>query len=111
MAKATSKTPAKKAEKKPAPAKKAAAKTRSVSVSIEQSCENVLKTLQTLGLDPQLQADLEWCLGSYRADQNPAGLYEMAGRALVLFTAEKKKKTKGITAKVVSDLEKAVAGR
>jgi hypothetical protein len=109
MAKATSKTPAKKAVKKPA--KKAAAKPRTVSPSIEKSCENVLKTLQSLNIDPQLQADLQWCLGSYRADQNPAGLYEMAGRALAVLTEEKKKKTKGVPAKLVNDLEKALAGR
>jgi len=107
MAKATSKTPAKKAEKKPA--KKAAAKPKKVSVSIEKTCEEALKALRTLNLEPQLQADLEWCLGSYRADQNPAGLYEMAGRALILFVEEKKKKTKGVTAKLVGDLEKALA--
>lgn len=101
MAKATAKTPAKKVAKTAAKPK---AKTSS-GISIEKLCKDALLKLQGLGIEQQLQADLEWCLGSYDHDKNPSGLYEMAERALSVFKAEKAKKTKGITAKTVLDLE------
>ncbi len=102
MAKTATKTPAK------APAKKASAKTTTVSASnpIVKTSEAALKKLKDLGIDSQLQADLEWCIGSYKADKNPIGLYEMARRTLVVF--KDNKNTKGVTAKLISDLEKVV---
>lgn len=107
MAKTPSKTPAKTAPKKAA----AAPKTKTVSLSIEKACEDALSKLKDLGLDPKLQADIEWCLGSYKADKNPAGLFEMAEKALQVFMTEKEKKTKGVTAKLTGDLEKVLKGR
>lgn len=107
MAKAPVKSAAKTAPKKAA----AAPKVKAVSSSIEKACEEALKKLQELGIDAQLQADLEWCLGSYKADKNPAGLYEMAERSLQVLNAEKEKKTKGVTAKLTGDLEKALKSR
>jgi len=103
MAKSTAKTTAK------TPVKKTAKKTTTTvakSSSIVTTSETILKKLKDLGIDNQLQADLEWCLGSYKADNNPVGLYEMAKRALVVF--KDNKSTKGVTAKLISDLEKAV---
>jgi hypothetical protein len=76
---------------------------------IEKACNAALDKLRSLNLDPQLQSDIEWCLGSYRSDNNPIGLYEMAQRALEVFKGELARKTKGVTAKMVSDLEKAIA--
>jgi hypothetical protein len=78
---------------------------------IEKVSEEALKTLRSLGLDQQLQSDLEWCLGSYRSDKNPSGLYDVLDRALVIFNAEKAKKTKGLTVKQVGDLEKVLKTR
>ncbi len=104
MAKAPVKSTAKPAAKKSS----ATPKSKTSSPSIENVCEEAWKKLKDLGLDAQLQADIEWCLGSYKADKNPTGLYEMAGRALQVFNAEKEKKTKGVTAKMISDLEKAL---
>ena len=98
-AKATTKTPVKKAAKK-------TTTTVAKASSIVTTSETILKKLKDLGIDNQLQADLEWCLGSYKADNNPVGLYEMAKRALVVF--KDNKSTKGVTAKLISDLEKAV---
>ena len=78
---------------------------------IEKVCQDALEKLKGLGIDQQLQQDIEWCLGSYRADHNPVGLYDMAERALTIFREEKSKKTKGVTAKIITDLEKAVQSR
>ena len=76
--------------------------------NIEKVSEGALQKLQELGIEAQLQRDIEWCLGSYRADNNPVGLYQHVGKALAVFRSEKEKKTKGVTAKFISDLEKAV---
>ena len=103
MAKSTAKTTTK------TPVKRTAKKTTSTvsePTSIVTTSETILKKLKDLGIDSQLQADLEWCLGSYKADNNPVCLYEMAKRALVVF--KDNKSTKGVTAKLISDLEKAV---
>jgi hypothetical protein len=105
MAKATAKTETK------APAKTATTKTKTTTAAvydIEAASNEALKKLQELGIEQQLQSDLEWCLGSYRHDKNPTGLYEVLGRTLTVFNAEKAKKTKGITVKLIGELEKAL---
>ncbi len=106
MAKTASKT-ATKAPKKTATSKPAA----SAGDKIEKACIDALEKLKSLGIQQQLQNDIEWCLGSYRADGNPVGLYDMAERALTVFQEEKAKKTKGVTAKTITDIEKVLADR
>ena len=114
MAKTTSKTSTKseskpKAEPKPKIAAKPKAKESTASTELlEKASEEALQKLQSLGIEQQLQSELEWCLGSYRFDKNPSGLYEVAGRALTVLNAEKAKKTKGVTVKLIGDLEKAL---
>ena len=106
MAKTTAKNPAKKvAANKPASAPKLK------SLSLDNIGEDVLKKLRNLGLDAQLQADLEWCLGSYRADQNPSGLYHMLEKSLSVLNAAKENKAKGITTKLTGEIEKALKTR
>jgi hypothetical protein len=108
MPKTTSKTSAK------TPKKAASTATKSNGSSgdrIEKVSAEALKKLQSLGIEQELQNDLEWCLGSYRADHNPVGLYAMTERALKVFKDEQAKKTKGVTAKLIGDLEKAIQGR
>lgn len=94
------------AEKK-APAKKAPAKAK--AVSIEKVSEDIINKLKSLNLEQQLQADIEWCLGSYRYDQNPIGLFENAAKALIVFKQEQARKTKGVTAAFISSIEKALS--
>jgi len=108
MAKSMAKPTAEKAPVKKAPAK---AKLKSTTPNIEKVAEDVLTKLKTLNLEPQLQADIEWCLGSYRHDKNPTGLFEMAEKAFGIFKNEQAKKTKGITSKLVDDVEKALKSR
>jgi hypothetical protein len=106
MAKTASKTTEK------APKKATAAKPTTSSVSkIEKVCVDALEKLRALNIHQQLQNDIEWCLGSYRSDGNPVGLYDMAERALTVLQEEKAKKTKGVTAKNLSDIEKVLAER
>lgn len=109
MAKATSKPAAKGTVKSISPAAKSTKKaSASPSVDIEKISQSILAKLQALNLDTRLQADLEWCLGSYRSDKNPVGLYQMLERALKLFESEQQKKTKGITLKLINDLKKVL---
>lgn len=105
MAKAPTKTAASK-EKTAAPAK--TKKASPSSSEIEKTGEEILKKLQSLGIERQLQADIEWCLGSYRHDKNPVGLMEIIKHSHVVLKDELAKKTKGITAKFVSDVEKVL---
>jgi hypothetical protein len=106
MAKVAAKTPAKAAKKTPK-----ASSAVSGSQKIEKVCEDALNKLKELGIDQQLQNDIEWCIGSFKSDSNPVGLYAMADRALTIFRDEKAKKTKGITAKIITDLEKVIQDR
>lgn len=81
---------------------------RTSAPSIEKISETIHSKLQSLGLEPGLQADIEWCLGSYRYDGNPSGLYEKATAALKVFREAQQKKVKGVTAKLIADIEKAI---
>lgn len=106
---------AKTASKSTRERKVTAAKTSKPKIAAEDQIEKVskdaLKKLQDLGIEPELQSDLTWCLGSYSADHNPVGLYTMSERALSIFKAEQARKTKGVTAKLITDLEKALQNR
>lgn len=109
MAKAPSK-PAIKTETKStakAPVKKEAAKP-SKTYDIVNASEDVLATLRKLNIDQQLQADIEWCIGSYHADKNPIGLFDMINRALPILKTELARKTKGVTAKLITNLEQVL---
>lgn len=100
--KATSKEP------KPAVKKKVSAHP---NLLIEKACVTGLAKLQELELDYQLQSEINWCLGSFRNDGNPIGLYMMAQRALAIFRAEQVKKTKGVTLALIKQVEKAIQSR
>jgi hypothetical protein len=104
MAKTSTKTAAKKTTK-PAASK---SKPQASTTSIDKVTEDILRKLQVMGIEQQLQSDIEWCLGSYRSDGNPSGLYEMVERSIAVFNTEKAKKTKGVTSKLIEDLEKAL---
>lgn len=108
------KSPIKKTTTEAAPAKETkapkakAAKAPASAFTIDKACALALEKLKELNIDAGLQSEIEWCLGSFNHDGNPAGLYIMAKRAVAAFTVEKANKTKGITAKLISDIEKAI---
>lgn len=114
MATKTTKTSAKgnvpsKADTKSSPKKKVAAKTKVSSPNlIEKAAEEALKKLSALKIEESLQADLEWCLGSYRHDQNPSGLYTMVGRAFTILEAAAQKNKRAVSTKLLNDLSKAL---
>lgn len=77
-------------------------------ILIEKACVLALAKLKALNIDEGLQSEIQWCLGSYQSDKNPTGLFKMAKRALGIFTVELASKTKGVTPKLIADLEKAI---
>ncbi len=109
MAKATTKTPVKTETKKVA-TKKAVSAVSSTDL-IVKVCQTSLAKLNQLGIEPELQSEIDWCLGSFQSDGNPIGLYQMAERSLIVFRTEQAKKTKGVTAAWLGDIEKALKGR
>ncbi len=103
MAKTTAKT-ATATDKKTALSK---SKTHASSIdSLEKISEEVLNKFHSLKIEQQLQADLEWCLGSYRHDKNPSGLLKIIGKSFNVLKEEQTKKTKGVTDKLITDIEK-----
>ena len=91
---------AKTATKKPAKAKS--------PESVLAIGETVLQKLEALNINQRLQSEIQWCLGSFKHDQNPVGLIDKLTEALPLLKAAHAKKTKGITAKLIGDIEKAI---
>jgi hypothetical protein len=80
-------------------------------LAIETVSEQVLGKLQSLNIEAGLQADIQWCLGSYRHDKNPVGLYEMGHKALPVLKAAAEKNKKSVSAKLIADLEKALKSK
>ena len=105
MAKATAKSATSTAPKK------ASSAAKGTGASVEKATKDALTVLKSLDIDHQLQADIEWCLGSYNTDGNPSGLYEMVEKSIRVLSVEKEKKSKGVTAKLIADLEKALQSR
>lgn len=110
MAKSSTKKTATAPVKTATPVKKSAAPRakKATSMSIDKACENALVKLQSLGVEQQLQADIAWCIGSYKFDNNPIGLYQVGAKAVEALTAAKAKNAKSVPAKVLSDLKKAI---
>ena len=79
-----------------------------MSEKIEQACFEAKEKMIALGIDDQLVSELEWCLGSYAADKNPAGLMEKGAKALEALKAYREKSPRKISKKIVDDLEKAL---
>ncbi len=70
--------------------------------------EEVKDKLSSLGIESQLVAEIEWCLGSYAADNNPEGLFEKAEVALNSLNEFKKSNPRKVSKKLIDDLTKAV---
>ncbi|MDL5047147.1 hypothetical protein QQ054_14070 [Oscillatoria amoena NRMC-F 0135] len=64
-----------------------------------------------MNLEAGLQADIQWCLGSYRHDKNPIGLYEMVRKAMPVLKSAMEKNKKSVSVKLISDLEKALKAK
>ncbi len=83
----------------------------SINDKLRNECQNALDALKKLNIakTAELQAKLEWCIGSYDFDKNPAGLAEFGGQALKELKKIKEKDTKKVTKKLLDGLEGAIA--
>ena len=82
-----------------------------INDKLRNECQAALETLQKLNVTKtaELQAKLEWCIGSYYFDKNPSGLTEFGGLALKELKRIKEKDTKKVTKKMIDGLEGAIA--
>ncbi len=81
------------------------------SNNIEKKLVEAKDKLNQLQIEDELVSEIEWCLGSYAFDRNPAGLYEKAEAALKALTKYKKKNDKKVSKKLIDDLSKAIKAK
>ncbi|MCB2221411.1 MAG: hypothetical protein KQI35_13510 [Bacteroidetes bacterium] len=81
-----------------------------VNEKLKQSCEEAIVAIQKLNDETyaELQSKLEWCIGSYEHDKNPAGLYEYGVQSLDALKTAKEAQPRKVTKKVIDGLEKAI---
>ena len=75
-------------------------------VNLEKTVETALGKLSKLKVNDQIVSELEWCLNSYKADQNPVGLIEKSRKALEVLKEEREKSSRAVSKKLIEDLEK-----
>jgi hypothetical protein len=78
---------------------------------LRDACEHALHTFQKLK-QPEFDdiiSKLEFCIGSYNFDKNPAGLVEFGFKAMEILKEIRKKKPKKISVEVVDSLEESLA--
>jgi hypothetical protein len=74
---------------------------------IVKACQDAKDKLTALGIQEELVSELEWCLGSYAADNNPDGLYIKGKEALAALEKFKKSNPRKVSKKLIDDLSKA----
>jgi hypothetical protein len=81
-----------------------------INDKLRNECLSALETLKKLNIakTAELQAKLEWCIGSYDYDKNPSGLAEFGGQALKELKKIKDKDPKKVTKKLIDGLEGAI---
>lgn len=111
-------TPKAKAEPKAKAAPKAAAAKTNGKAAAGDPAEKLAQTCQEAAAKFEKMSDekyteikekLEWCVGSYSYDKNPAGLKEYGGKAIDLLKEAKKEKPRLVSQKLITDLEKSLA--
>ena len=81
-----------------------------VNEQLKKSCEEAVTAFQKLNSEKynDIQSKLEWCIGSYSFDKNPAGLHEFGAKSLDLLKKVKSKEPRKVNKKVIDALEKAI---
>lgn len=75
---------------------------------IEKACINAKEKLESLGIEDQIQAELEYVIGSYGFDKNPVGLYEIGGKAYKALESFKTENPRKVSKKLLTDIEGAL---
>ncbi len=83
-----------------------------VNEKLRKSCEEAIGAFQKLKNEEytEISSKLEWCIGSYNYDNNPAGLNEFGQQSLKVLKAVKQEQPRKVNKKVIDSLEKAIKG-
>jgi hypothetical protein len=81
------------------------------SKKLHDACELAAQTFRKLNHSDfhEIVSKLEFCIGSYNFDKNPAGLMEYSRKALGMLKEIKKKQPKKISKEVISALEDSLS--
>lgn len=81
-----------------------------INEKLKQSCQEAVEAMQKLNSEEltEIQSKLEWCIGSYEFDKNPAGLHEMGLKSLDMLKVIKQKQPRKVNKKVIDGLEKSI---
>ncbi|PZX56479.1 hypothetical protein [Algoriphagus chordae] len=75
---------------------------------LEKTVPEVVQKLSKLKAGETLAAELTWCWGSFKNDNNPVGLIEKSEQALTLFKEAREQNSRSVSKKLVESLEKAL---
>lgn len=81
-----------------------------VNERLLKGCTDALVALEKLNSKQynKMQANLEWCIGSYNNDKNPVGIYKYGVESLETLKRVKAKQPRKVNKKVLDGLEKAI---
>jgi thermostable 8-oxoguanine DNA glycosylase len=81
------------------------------SERLRDACEHAVKAFRKLNDSDfdEIISKLEYCIGSYNFDKNPAGLVEYGYKAHELLKAVKKNYPRKVSKEVLNDLEEGLA--
>ena len=77
--------------------------------NIEKITIEAKEKLESLSIEEKLVSEIEWCLGSYASDHNPAGLYKKTEEAFKVLKSYKRSKPRKISKKLLDDIEKTLS--
>lgn len=73
------------------------------------AAEQAHEKLTKLNLDEKLASEIEWCLGSFKNDQNPDGLVDKVKASIDVLEEYKAENPRKVSKKLLDDLNKAIA--
>jgi len=83
-----------------------------INEKLVRSCSDALITFKKFDLKDysELSSKLEWCIGSYKYDNNPEGLIEYGALVLNALKQYKSKNPRKVNKRVIENLEKVIGG-
>jgi len=81
------------------------------SERLRDACELAVQTFQKFKQPEfdEIISKLEFCIGSYNFDKNPAGLVEYGFKAMEILKEIRKKKPRKVTPEIINSLEESLA--
>ena len=81
------------------------------SEKLRDACDLAAQTFRKINPSDykEIVSKLEFCIGSYNFDKNPAGLFEFGYQALGILKDIKKKNTRKVNKVVITSLEESLS--